>query len=82
MLIAREGYSTWKDAFKTCDGNFGGSEVFQHCQPQFCDASKAKDQIYNIGLGNQQYWINGYVLRSPLLTQKGRCIDQQLPFLK
>jgi hypothetical protein len=62
----------WKDASEQCGTQFVGPELFGNCQPETCNASHAANKIENLGIGRQQFWINGYVLRSPLMVYKGK----------
>lgn len=62
----------WNEASQQCGSKFVGPELFRNCQPETCDASDAANNIENLGIGLQQFWINGYVLRSPVMVYKGK----------
>lgn len=72
MIRATDKEIKWKDASEQCGTQFVGPELFGNCQPETCDASHAANKIENLGLGRQQFWINGYVLRSPVMVYKGK----------
>ena len=72
MIRATDKEIKWKDASEQCGTQFVGPELFDNCQPETCDASHAANKIENLGLGRQQFWINGYVLRSPVMVYKGK----------
>ena len=72
MIRAADKEIKWKDASEQCGTQFVGPELFGNCQPETCDASHAANKSENLGLGRQQFWINGYVLRSPLMVYKGK----------
>ena len=72
MIRATDKEIKWKDASEQCGTQFVGPELFGNCQPETCDASHAANKIENLGIGRQQFWINGYVLRSPVMVYKGK----------
>ena len=72
MIRATDNGINWKDALEQCGTQFVGPELFGNCQPETCNASHAANKIENLGIGRQQFWINGYVLRSPLMVYKGK----------
>lgn len=72
MIRATDIGINWKDASEQCGTQFVGPELFGNCQPETCNASHAANKIENLGIGRQQFWINGYVLRSPLMVYKGK----------
>ena len=72
MIRATDKEIKWKDASEQCGTQFVGPELFGNCQPETCDASHAANKIENLGIGRQQFWINGYVLKSPLMVYKGK----------
>jgi hypothetical protein len=72
LIRAADKEIKWKDASEQCGTQFVGPELFGNCQPETCDASHAANKSENLGLGRQQFWINGYVLRSPLMVYKGK----------
>ena len=72
MIRATDKEIKWKDASEQCGTQFVGPELFGNCQPETCDASHAANKSENLGLGRQQFWINGYVLRSPVMVYKGK----------
>jgi hypothetical protein len=72
LIRATDNGINWKDASEQCGTQFVGPELFGNCQPETCNASHAANKIENLGIGRQQFWINGYVLRSPLMVYKGK----------
>lgn len=73
MIRATDKEIKWKDASEQCGTQFVGPELFGNCQPETCNALDAANKIKKkIGIGRQQFWINGYVLRSPLMVYKGK----------
>jgi hypothetical protein len=72
LIRATDKEIKWKDASEQCGTQFVGPELFGNCQPETCDASHAANKIENLGIGRQQFWINGYVLKSPLMVYKGK----------
>lgn len=64
--------SKWKDAFVFCKDQTLWKQLLNDCQPETCNASAVADKIINkSNLGREQYWIYGYVLRSPVIVNKG-----------
>ena len=72
MIHATDNEMKWKEASQQCGTQFVGSNLFGNCQPETCNASLAANTIQTLGIGRQQFWINGYVLRSPVLVYKGK----------
>jgi hypothetical protein len=72
LIRATDKEIKWKDASEQCGTQFVGPELFGNCQPETCDASHAANKMKKLGRGRQQFWINGYVLRSPLMVYKGK----------
>ncbi|CAC5390154.1 unnamed protein product [Mytilus coruscus] len=71
-LVVNTHRSTWKDAFVFCNDQTNWHQIFNDCQPASCNASSIADKIINKSkLRTQQYWIFGYVLRSPLIVNIG-----------
>lgn len=64
--------SEWNNAFNSCKDPTYWHQIFNDCQPKSCNASSVADTIINKStLGDQQYWIYGYVLRSPVIVNIG-----------
>ncbi|XP_063446709.1 uncharacterized protein LOC134726238 [Mytilus trossulus] len=62
----------WTEAFSSCNDPIYWHQIFNDCQPESCNASSVADITINApSLGKQQYWIYGYVLRSPVLANIG-----------
>ena len=72
MIRATDNGIKWKDASEQCGTQFVGPELFGNCQPETCNAYHAANKSKELGIGRQQFWINGYVLRSPLMVYKGK----------
>ncbi|XP_052069157.1 uncharacterized protein LOC127708343 isoform X1 [Mytilus californianus] len=71
-LAVNDHTTTWKDAFGFCKDQTYWHQIFNDCQPETCTAYAVVDKIINkLNLGRQQYWINGYILRSPVIVNKG-----------
>ncbi|VDI23482.1 Hypothetical predicted protein [Mytilus galloprovincialis] len=70
-LIAHSEKTTWLDSFESCKDGFGGSAIFEYCQPSTCKASNAIGKIANISSNKVEYWINGFVQRSPVVVYEG-----------
>ncbi|XP_071131016.1 uncharacterized protein [Mytilus edulis] len=70
-LIAHSKRTTWLESFESCRDGFGGSAIFEHCQPSTCNASNAIGKIANISSNKDEYWINGFVQRSPVVVYEG-----------
>ncbi|CAC5394409.1 unnamed protein product [Mytilus coruscus] len=70
-LIAHSEKTTWPKSFKYCKEGFGGSAIFKHCQPSTCNASNGIGKIANISTNKVEYWINGFVQRSPVVVYEG-----------
>jgi len=62
LIRATDNEIKWKDASEECGTQFVGPELFGNCQPETCNASHAANKIENLGLGGQQFWINGYAI--------------------
>ncbi|CAC5394408.1 unnamed protein product [Mytilus coruscus] len=77
-LIAHSEKTTWQESFKSCQEGFGGSAFFKHCQPSTCNASNAIGKIVNISTNKVEYWINGFVQRSPVVVYEG-CYYKYIP---
>lgn len=76
-LVENDHLSNWKDAFVFCKDQTLWKQLFNDCQPETCNAPAVADNIMNkLNLGRQQYWIHGYVLRSPVIVNIG--IDYKL----
>lgn len=62
----------WTKAFGACDDPTYWYQIFNDCQPETCNASSVADRIINAPrFGRLQYWIYGYVLRSPVIGNIG-----------
>ncbi|CAG2201646.1 unnamed protein product [Mytilus edulis] len=70
-LIAHSKKTTWLESFESCKDGFGGSAIFEHCQPSTCNASNGIGKIANISSNKDEYWINGFVQRSPVVVYDG-----------
>ncbi|CAC5402682.1 unnamed protein product [Mytilus coruscus] len=71
-LLVSAGQSKWKEAFDSCNDPTYWHQLFDDCQSESCNASSIADKIINKPrLGKQQYWIYGYVLRSPVIVNIG-----------
>ena len=81
MISPTDNAIEWKEASEQCGTQFVGPELFGNCQPETCDASDAANKIKNLGIGRKQFWINGYVLRSPVMVYKGKKKDIAYNFI-
>ncbi|VDI52293.1 Hypothetical predicted protein [Mytilus galloprovincialis] len=64
--------SEWKKSFDSCSDPTYWHQIFNDCQPGSCNVSSVADKIINAQrFGRQQYWIYGYVLRSPVIVNIG-----------
>ncbi|XP_071131373.1 uncharacterized protein [Mytilus edulis] len=62
----------WTESFGSCDDPTYWHQIFNICQPESCNASSDADTIINKPkYGDQQYWIYGYVRRSPVIVNIG-----------
>ncbi|XP_052068157.1 uncharacterized protein LOC127707601 isoform X2 [Mytilus californianus] len=71
-LVANDRQLQWTEAFGSCDDPTYWHQIFNDCQPESCNVSSVADTIINKPrFGSQQYWIYGYVLRSPVIVNIG-----------
>lgn len=71
-LMVNEHTSIWTDAFVFCKNRTYWQQLLRDCQPESCNVNSIADSIINRPkLRNQQYWIYGYILRSPVIVNIG-----------
>lgn len=71
-FVANDRQLPWTESFGSCDDPKYWHQIFNNCQPDSCNASSVADTIINKPkYGSQQYWIYGYVLRSPAIANIG-----------
>lgn len=64
--------SEWKTSFDSCSNPTYWHQIFNDCQPESCNVSSVADKIIRKPtVGRHQYWIYGYVLRSPVIVNIG-----------
>lgn len=72
-LVVNEFTTAWKDSFVFCNNQSFWHQIFNHCQPGTCNVSSVVDKILDkSNFGLNQYWIYGYVLRSPVIATMGK----------
>ncbi|CAC5399314.1 unnamed protein product [Mytilus coruscus] len=71
-LVENDRQLAWTEAFSSCDDPTYWHQIFKDCQPKSCNATSVADTIINAPRpGMHQYWIYGYVLRSPVIINIG-----------
>ncbi|XP_063444077.1 uncharacterized protein LOC134724772 isoform X2 [Mytilus trossulus] len=71
-LVVSAGQSKWKEAFGSCNDSIYWHQLSNYCQPDSCNDFNFTDTIINKPkFGRQEYWIYGYVLRSPVIGNMG-----------
>ncbi|CAC5426776.1 unnamed protein product [Mytilus coruscus] len=71
-LVKNDRPMAWTEAFSSCDNPTYWHQIFKDCQPKSCNTTSVADRIINApSSGMHQYWIYGYVLRSPVIVNIG-----------
>ncbi|CAC5402679.1 unnamed protein product [Mytilus coruscus] len=73
-LVVNENTKGWKKSFVSCKNQTYWHQIFKDCLAESCNVSSIADKIIDKSqnaYGKEQYWIYGYVLRSPVIVSKG-----------